>query len=123
MRLECHHVFFLLLLALSAAATVDSRIEPSGLVGGWTPIENLGDPHVLEIAKFAVTEYNKQSGASLNLEKVIKGDTQVVAGTNYRLILSASSGGSSGTSNYEAIVWEKPWQNFKSLTSFKPVHA
>ncbi|KAL4398244.1 hypothetical protein AHAS_Ahas01G0272500 [Arachis hypogaea] len=76
---------------------------------------------MFDITQFTITKFNKQSGASLKLEKIIKGDTQVVSGTNYRLILSASSG--FATSNYEAIVWEKPWQNFRSLTSFNPAHA
>ncbi|KAL1372760.1 hypothetical protein AAHE18_01G226800 [Arachis hypogaea] len=110
MRLECH-VSSLILALFVIITTVASRKEASGgLIGGWTPISNVNDPH-----------FNKQSGASLKLEKIIKGDTQVVSGTNYRLILSASSG--FATSNYEAIVWEKPWQNFRSLTSFNPAHA
>ncbi|MED6219496.1 hypothetical protein PIB30_036277 [Stylosanthes scabra] len=122
MRLQCH-VFFLL-LALTAAFTVDSRKEVPGPKGGWKPIKDLSDPLVEEIAEFAVTEHNRRSGfvAPLTLRRIIKGETQVVSGINYRLFLSASSGESSATSNYVAIVLEKPWLNSLSLTSFKPVH-
>lgn len=89
------------------------------MVGGWTPIKNITDPHVTEIANFSVTEYDKQSGAKLTLERVIKGETQVVAGMNYRLVLAAKD--ESATKNYEAVVWEKTWEHFRNLTSFKPV--
>jgi len=89
--------------------------------GGWSPIKNIDDPHVKEIADYAVTEYAKQSGHKLKLEKVLKGETQAVAGVNYRLTLAATDGSSS--KNYEAIVWEKVWQHFRNLTSFTPVRA
>ncbi|XP_044496529.1 cysteine proteinase inhibitor 5-like [Mangifera indica] len=100
-----------LLLPLLAAAAV--------LLGGWSPIEDPKDQHVVEIGQFAVSEYNKQSKAQLKFEQVVKGETQVVSGTNYRLVVAAKDG--SATNNYEAVVWEKPWLHYKNLTSFKPV--
>ncbi|XP_027332122.1 cysteine proteinase inhibitor 5-like [Abrus precatorius] len=111
MRFEYLVVLFASAVAMNAAAM---------RFGGWSPIKNINDPHVTEIANFAVTEYVKRSGAKLKLEKVIKGDTQVVAGINYRLVLAANDGSSSN--NYEAVVWEK-WEHFRNLTSFTPVHA
>ncbi|KAJ1427142.1 Cystatin domain [Sesbania bispinosa] len=116
LKLEC-----LLLLLLVVSASAASRKGPGPIPGGWSPIKDINDPHVKEIADYAVTEYNKRSGAKLKLEKVIKGDTQVVAGTNYRLTLAATDGSTSN--NYQALVWEKPWQHFRNLTSFNPVHA
>ena len=115
MRLHC--VLLLSLLFLSLFAVDVGRAE--GLVGGWTPIKDLKDPHVKEIADFAVKEYNKESGAKLKLQKVIKGESQVVAGINYRLVIAAKDG--SATKNYQAVVWEKSWENYRNLTSFKPV--
>ncbi|XP_058771917.1 cysteine proteinase inhibitor 5-like [Vicia villosa] len=91
------------------------------LVGGYNPITNINDPHVIEIAKFAVTQYDKQSGVKLKFKKVIKGESRVVAGINYRLTLSAGEGWVSKI--YEAVVWEKPWLHFRNLTSFKPLYA
>ncbi|KAG6641870.1 cysteine proteinase inhibitor 5 [Carya illinoinensis] len=109
-------VTFLFLPIFSTAA------GPRGpLVGGWQPIKNVKDPHVKEIGEFAVSEYNKASSASLKFQNVVKGETQVVSGTNYRLVVVAKDGGV--TKNYQAIVWEKPWENFKKLTSFTPVEA
>ncbi|KAF7840546.1 cysteine proteinase inhibitor 5-like [Senna tora] len=106
----------LLFLPLCAVAVGGGK----ALVGGWTPIKDIKEPHVTEIAEFAVTEYNKRSGAKLKLEKVIKGSTQVVAGTNYRLVVAAKDE-SAAAKKYEAIVWEKTWEHFMNLTSFKAV--
>ena len=115
--------FLILLLPLLFLPFIlsDARIEKSALVGGWKPIENIKDSHVTEIAAFAVAEYNKQSKTSLKLVEVVKGDMQVVAGTNYRLVLKATDG--AATKVYQAIVWEKEWQHFRNLTSFNLVKA
>lgn len=116
MRLHRVVILALLFLSLSAFSAAQKK---EGMVGGWTPIKDLRDRHVAEIAEFAVTEYDKQSGSKLELVKVLKGETQVVAGTSYRLVLAAKDG--SVTNNYEALVWEKPWLHFRNLTSFKPL--
>ncbi|CAK8564449.1 unnamed protein product [Lathyrus sativus] len=111
----------LILLILLLIASASSRKLPSPSVGGYTPIEDINDPHVIEIANFAVNQYDKQSGAKLKLNKVIKGESQVVAGTNYHLTLSAGEG--SVSKIYEAVVYEKLWLHFRNLTSFEPAHA
>ncbi|KAG5116186.1 hypothetical protein GLYMA_15G115300v4 [Glycine max] len=110
-----HHCLLLVSLVLvSYAARSESAL------GGWSPIKDVNDSHVAEIANYALSEYDKRSGAKLTLVKVVKGETQVVSGTNYRLVLKAKDG--SATASYEAIVWEKPWLHFMNLTSFKPLH-
>lgn len=114
MKLEC--IFLVFVFFTSAVARKDGVNSAV-----WNPIEDINDPHVTEVAKFAVTAYDKQSGEKLELEKVIKGDTMVVTGIDYRLTLTATNGSSSNS--YETIVWEKPWIHFKSLLSFTPVHA
>ncbi|KAJ4704048.1 Cysteine proteinase inhibitor [Melia azedarach] len=106
-------LFILSVLLVAAAA------RTGALLGGWTPIKDLNDPHVKEIGQFAVAEYNKQSKADLKFQSVVKGESQVVAGINYRLILTAIDG--TATNKYEAVVWEKSWEHFRNLTSFKPV--
>ncbi|CAL0334564.1 unnamed protein product [Lupinus luteus] len=113
--MKSHRVILLSLLFLSLSA-----ISATAINGGWTPIKNINDHHVQEIAEFAVTEHNKQSGANLKLESVVKGESQVVSGTNYRLVLAASDG-SAAAKNYKAVVYEKPWQKFRNLTSFELV--
>ncbi|KAK9919838.1 hypothetical protein M0R45_028413 [Rubus argutus] len=105
------------LLSISAAAAA-----PRGpATGGWEPIENINDPHVKEIAEFAVSEYNKKSNKKLAFQSVVKGETQVVAGQNYRLVI-AVKGDNSLAVKYEAVVWERVWLHSKILTSFKQVN-
>ncbi|KAJ0903689.1 putative Cystatin domain-containing protein [Helianthus annuus] len=48
--------------------------------------------------------------------KVIKGEEQVVQGTNYNLTITAAYGGAE--KNYVALVWDIPWQKFRKLVSF-----
>lgn len=102
--------------AAAAAAAADRR---GALVGGWQPIKALNDPHVKEIAEFAVSEYNKKSGKKLVLQRVVKGETQVVAGENYRLVIAVKD--NSLTANYEGVVYERIWEHTRELLSFKQV--
>lgn len=111
--------FLILSLSLLFLPLIFSDARKEAPLGGWRPIKNIKDPHVTEIAKFAVEEYNKQSKGSLKLDKVVKGETQVVAGTNYRLVLQAKEGTADNT--YQAVVWEKSWLNVRNLTSFNLV--
>ncbi|ONK59769.1 uncharacterized protein A4U43_C08F10450 [Asparagus officinalis] len=111
----------LLLLPLFLAATA-SATSMKAVVGGWTPIKNLSDPHVIDIANFAVSEYNKQGNSKLELSKVVKGETQVVAGVNYKLDIQAKADDNGAVGYYEAVVWEKEWEKFRQLTSFKPIY-
>ncbi|KFK41155.1 hypothetical protein AALP_AA2G092800 [Arabis alpina] len=108
-------IFFLLLLSVFLLSLYASS---AARVGGWSPITDVKDPHVVQIGEFAVSEYDKRSKSGLKFETVVRGETQVVAGTNYRLRVTANDGGES--KNYEAIVWEKPWLKSMNLTSFKP---
>ncbi|XP_057754227.1 cysteine proteinase inhibitor 1-like [Arachis stenosperma] len=110
-----HHVIILSVLLFASISAF------AALVGGWTPIKDLqNNHHVAEIADYAVSEYDRRSGAKLKLVKIVKGESQVVAGTNYRLVLKATDG--SKTQDYQAVVWEKPWEHFKNLTSFTLLH-
>ncbi|KAM1154808.1 hypothetical protein ACFX19_037751 [Malus domestica] len=95
------------------------------ICGGWWPIENISDPHVKEIAEFAVSEYNEQAKGQnkLAFERVVRGDRQLVAGMNYRLVISAKNKSvadpdDATPAEYEGIVWERTWLHFKQLTSF-----
>ncbi|CAN4114648.1 unnamed protein product [Withania somnifera] len=88
-----------------------------GTVGGWTPINDVNALDVVAIGQFAVNEHNKEAGTKLEFQNIVKGESQVVAGTNYRLVINAKDGGHVG--KYLAIVWDKPWEKSKKLTSFK----
>ncbi|CAA7052076.1 unnamed protein product [Microthlaspi erraticum] len=113
--MENKTIFFLLLslvlLPLNAFAATR--------VGGWSPIKNISDPHIIEVGEFAVSEYTRETKSDLNFVTIVSGESQVVAGMNYRLVITANHTGES--KNYKAIVWEKPWLKSMNLTSFKPV--
>ncbi|KAI4365037.1 hypothetical protein MLD38_021057 [Melastoma candidum] len=115
------------LLCLAAAACVAVHAEAPvaapapGLPGSWSPIKDVDDPHIKEIAEFAVSEHNKRSNSSLTLEGVASGETQVVAGVSYRLRIDCKDLGCECVKRYEAVVWEKPWLHFRRLISFRPL--
>ncbi|GMN36563.1 hypothetical protein TIFTF001_006112 [Ficus carica] len=108
----------LVILAVLVVPLAANRTGP--LIGGWTTIKDLNAPHVKEIANFAVSLHNKQSKASLKLTRIVSGETQVVAGTNYLLILAVTN--KKAAERYEAVVWEKEWEHFRNLTSFTLVN-
>lgn len=95
-------------------------LSTAALVGAYRPIEDLNDPYVAEIAKFAVNEHNKQAKTSLVLSKVIGGESQVVQGTNYKLQIKVKGAAPRDVQPqvYEAVVWDKPWEKFRELVSF-----
>nr|GME01933.1 cysteine proteinase inhibitor 1-like [Ipomoea batatas] len=115
MALNLRFVSFTLFSLAVAAAALGGREYP--LVGGWSPISDPKAPQVVEIAKFAVDRHNEEAKANLQFESVIEGQSQVVAGMNYKLVIAAKDGGAGN--KYEAVVWDKPWEKFRQLTSFK----
>lgn len=91
-------------------------------IGGWAPIKDVEDSHVRELGDFAVEEHNRREHDELTFDKVVRGETQVVAGINYRLVLRARDAGGSAA-DYQAVVWEKVWINFRQLTSFVHIES
>ncbi|KAL0443026.1 UNVERIFIED_CONTAM: Cysteine proteinase inhibitor 1 [Sesamum latifolium] len=104
------------LLIVFLAILLASALNEASVVGGWKPITNPKDPKVVEIGKFAVTEHNKEAGSALAFQDVVKGQTQVVAGINYQLVIGAGDGTPAGVRlYYQALVWEQPSGNLKLL--------
>ncbi|XP_031492927.1 cysteine proteinase inhibitor 1-like [Nymphaea colorata] len=91
-------------------------------LGGFHPIPDVkNNKHVQELGKFAVAEFNKKhhEAAALVFVEVVEAQSQVVAGTNYRLLIKALKAGY--VRHYTALVYEKPWEDVKTLTSFESV--
>ena len=87
-------------------------------------MKDLNDPHVIKIANFAVTEYNKQKGTDLKFEKVVKGESEIIAiGTDYRLTIFAIHGSGSKPNSCNETVYEIPSDNFRKLIAFIPINA
>lgn len=108
----------------SVAPAASAREEPPmpQIVGGWKPIKNVNDPHIQELGRWAVSEHVKQASDGLVFSKVVSGEEQVVAGTNYKLVIQVTKGGGAGKSaTYGAVVYEK-LDKTRQLLSFNPAN-
>ncbi|XP_073154152.1 cysteine proteinase inhibitor 1-like [Henckelia pumila] len=106
-----------LLVVICSILLASASIEAS--LDGWQVIKNLRDPTVIDIAKFAVKEHNKIVDSMLELVSVVHGETQVVSGINYKLLILAKDDALEG--NYRVVVWDKPWTKERNLTSFEKI--
>ncbi|TVU47993.1 hypothetical protein EJB05_07612, partial [Eragrostis curvula] len=79
--------------------------------GSFYPIDNINDPHIQELGRWAVTEHNKQANAGLTFNRVVSGQQQVVSGMRYRLNIDASN----PNGNYRADIYEQSWTNTQIL--------
>ncbi|KAG7567251.1 Cystatin domain [Arabidopsis thaliana x Arabidopsis arenosa] len=79
--------------------------------GGWFPIKDIDDPSVDDIAKFAITRNNKKNNSPLKLQTVVSGESQVVCGIIFRLIIDVSEGEDGDSKTYEAEVYQPPWRD------------
>ncbi|KAJ4828569.1 hypothetical protein Tsubulata_031406 [Turnera subulata] len=113
-RSSFYRVFLplLMLCLLSAAVTTEAALR-----GGWEPIMNLEDPHVRKVAQYAVSEHGRLKQLQLKLDKVVKGETQVVSGIMYRLVLAVEEKGA-GTKQYTVVVEEDKKMHLKSFKKF-----
>ncbi|CAK7323264.1 unnamed protein product [Dovyalis caffra] len=84
----------------------------------WTPIKNLKGEHVLEIAEFAVSEHKKLVKSDAVLQRILKGESQVGDGTDYRLDLEVKERGAD--EKYQTVVNEDSKNLEKTVTSFAP---
>ncbi|KAI3846134.1 hypothetical protein MKX03_012971 [Papaver bracteatum] len=108
---------------LSSSSSVDA-LGGKKLVGGKTEIKDVKtNKQVQDLGKFSVTQYNlkfkKGYKGSLTFKEVVKAESQVVAGIQYFLKVSAIQNGKPKL--YDAVVVVKAWQkpsNF--LVSFNP---
>ncbi|KAK9910071.1 hypothetical protein M0R45_034046 [Rubus argutus] len=86
-----------------------------------------GQHNMKEIAEFAVSEYNQYSQKKkLVFQSVVRGETQVVAGIKYRLVITVKDDDDNNNetlANYEGVVWEKSWIKFRKLISFNEVKS
>ncbi|MDX3764023.1 cystatin domain-containing protein [Streptomyces sp. AK02-04a] len=96
----------------------------TGPVGGWQPVKDMTDPQLHQIAAWAVAEANREQhltgDAAYHAVSVQSAQTQVVAGTNYRLQIQVDH---PSAQVVEAVVFEKPWNHSRTLTSFTPKSA
>uniref|UniRef100_A0A023FR41 Putative cystatin n=1 Tax=Amblyomma cajennense TaxID=34607 RepID=A0A023FR41_AMBCJ len=116
------------ILAVCIAACVAS------IPGGWSTKDPQSSPKYRELAHYAVAQRVEGLHKYNTVLELINVETQVVAGMNYRLTFTiAGSECTIGEIEYSeercppkenvakatctAVVYEKPWENLRSLTS------
>ncbi|GJN14387.1 hypothetical protein PR202_gb01210 [Eleusine coracana subsp. coracana] len=72
-----------------------------------------------DAARFAVAQHNRNQGTALEFKRVLKSKRQVVTGTLHDMILEAVDAGKKNL--YNAKVWVKPWEDFKSVVEFRQI--
>ncbi|MFD8396673.1 cystatin domain-containing protein [Streptomyces sp. NPDC059680] len=107
---------------LVAAGWTSQGVRES-VAGGWTS-QDVADRHIREIARWAVGEANREhhltGSAAYHAVSVESAQTQVVAGENYRLQVRVDR---PSAQVVDVVVSERPWDNFRSLTSFTPENS
>jgi cystatin-C len=100
----------LLLAVLLASATA----------ADYQPIKDVNDPHVVDIASYAVREHDDKTGLKLKLEKVISGEYLIlIEGRKYCLNITATD--TTASNKYNVVVFDIPVQGYRNLTSFVPL--
>ncbi|RID79124.1 hypothetical protein BRARA_A01892 [Brassica rapa] len=79
---------------------------------------DLSDLNIQSLANYAINEQNMRSKVNLVFVKIVKEKEQMVSTKKYNLTIAAKDGGGN-TKNYEAILVERAWDNYRSLESFK----
>lgn len=118
-----HHLPLLLLL-LATLALAPAALGGGGrgeLLGGWSPIPDVGDSHIQELGRWALgqAKHQKLAAEGLQYRRVERGEQQVVSGMNYRLYVDAADP-AGRTVPYVAVVYEQVWTRTRQLTSFNP---
>ncbi|KAK1271995.1 hypothetical protein QJS04_geneDACA006052 [Acorus gramineus] len=62
-------------------------------------------------------EHERRTGENLKFDHVVRESVQLTKGINYLLVISAEEIGAA-VKKYEVIVWDKPWEGLRNLTSF-----
>jgi hypothetical protein len=108
----------LALLILGAGAPT-STAQDAPLAGGYSG-RRVNDPSVTAAAAFAVRERGRQTRRRVTLVSIKRAEAQVVAGMNYRLLLSVREGGEVG--DVTAVVFQNLRRRL-SLESWEPAPA
>lgn len=103
-------------IRVAAGRVSGGPAQQSPVAGGYREA-GTNDPQVLAAARFAVREEGRRRGVRLALLSVERAETQVVAGTNYRLRLSVRRP-NGRVQGVDAVVYENLRRRF-SLTSWE----
>ncbi len=102
----------------SLMVTNSAAVEHEKFLSGGFSEANVDDDKVIEMAAFATTALSSsQNAGQLTLSKIVKAETQVVAGTNYKMTLNLLSNSDSNPLVCEVVVFSQPWTKTLELTS------
>lgn len=89
----------------------------AGPIGGdFSPID-VEDAEVREIAKFATAAIaSSRNSGPLRVTKIVKAESQAVAGTNYKLTLELNQLVSEGDIVCDVVVFDQPWTDTRILS-------
>ncbi|KAI9555404.1 hypothetical protein GHT06_017919 [Daphnia sinensis] len=89
----------------------------SGPIGGdFSPID-VEDAEVKEIAQFATAAIaSSRNSGPLRVTKIVKAESQAVAGTNYKLTLELTQLVSEGDIVCDVVVFDQPWTDTRILS-------
>ncbi|XP_037436944.1 cysteine proteinase inhibitor-like [Triticum dicoccoides] len=107
----------------SARETAAMAAEPARRLAGGI-VESPGrenDLYIVGLARFAVSEHNKEANTPLELEKVVRVKEQAVAGRLYYITIQVDEGGAKKL--YEAKVLEQLWLDVRKLVEFRPAEG
>lgn len=109
-------VFILLFFGLCDTCFAENGEKTAG---NWLEIASTDDPAVINVGRFAVNEHNKVTNSTMMFERVVKGDSQIVGGMNWRLTIEVKDHKTNKTC--EVLVYQPPAHKPKKLVSFKIV--
>ncbi|WVZ55651.1 hypothetical protein U9M48_006285 [Paspalum notatum var. saurae] len=92
---------------------------PPPPASNWTPVANVNDPAIQQVAQFAVRIYALSTRElKMSLVNVVSGETQPYdGGYNYHLVITVSGG---KKTQYDALVWGILGTTSWKLWSFTP---
>jgi Aspartic acid proteinase inhibitor len=120
MKKSSRVVTFLVALGITLGCAVAGQAQNRPILGGYKTVST-DDPIVLEAAEHALSERGEKEGVSLKLVSVEHAESQVVAGTNYRLCLRVAIDGEdeSGETQDVKVVVFRSLQKEYSLKSWE----
>ena len=107
-------IFIMAVTALAIDGATFSKRQ-IGFTGGFSPA-SVDDAEVKKMADFATTAISSNSNSGpVKLIKIVKAETQVVAGKNYKLNLELSSEGNAAPLPCEVVIFDQPWSNTRKM--------
>ncbi|KAL6140803.1 hypothetical protein ACLB2K_059096 [Fragaria x ananassa] len=113
-----HYLIAIFALLFPLLTTAVDNNSDNTLIGAWKPLKSISDPHVTEIANYAVDAYTRQNQKHLIFQKVIKGYYQIESGILYKLVIRVKDENVHfPNAEYQAVVLSKGSVS-KKLISF-----